>query len=60
MIRSAVFVPPLDDVGVRGLGVAPEVKVLAEADVVGVCEDVSVVEVGPALAKLGGRHAMAS
>ena len=60
MIRSAVFIRPLVDLGVRGLGIAPEEKVLAEGNVVRVCEDIFVVEVGPALAKLGVGHAIAS
>ena len=55
VIRSAVSVRPLGD-----LSVVPEWKILAKGDVVGVCKDLSVVEVGPALAKLGVGHAMAS
>ena len=55
MIRSAVSVRPLGD-----LGVVPEWKVLAKGDVVGVREDLSVVEVSPALAKLRVGHATAS
>ena len=48
-------VRPLGD-----LGVVPERKVLAKGDVVRVRKDLSVVEVGPALAQLGVGHAMAS
>ena len=53
VIRPAVSVRPLGD-----LGVIPEGKVLAEGDVVGVREDLSVVEVSPALAKLRVGHTM--
>ena len=60
MIRSTVFIQPLVDLGVIGLGIAPEEEVLAERNMGRGREDLSVVEVGPALAKLGVGHALPS
>ena len=60
MIRSTVFIQPLVDLGVIGLGIAPEEEVLAERNMVRVRKDLPVVEMGPALAKLGVGHTLPS